>query len=242
MDNQPPQESTWWASLFAYLTAENAFVFMLTEAIGLPFCYTGPDFIMHGEIGKGLLAFAIGLPFVGLGVSWPFLKESVPKGFADSVRLIIFDFRGWLAVAFVASIYLFVLPQLRGASRPSRHISREAAEKFQDVIAPYGSIQSPTQRGTAILTRCQTLESADLLRDIYDPFYNVHWNVHEVTGEAARFYRDGTVYVQGTFPDDINKALNALFRDSGIAAHVRRLGTPKPGQMPEMGIDVECNE
>lgn len=127
-------------------------------------------------------------------------------------------------------------------ARPARHISREAAEQFQDVIAPYGSIQNAAQRGSAILDRCQTLEAADLLRDIYDPFYNVHWNVHEVTGEAARFYRDGTVYVQGTFPDDVDKGLKALFRDSGIKAHVRQLGVSAKSQVPELGIDVECNE
>jgi hypothetical protein len=125
---------------------------------------------------------------------------------------------------------------------PPRHISREAAERFQDVIAPYGNIQDMTQRGSAQIVRCQTLEAAELLRDIYDPFYNVHWNVHEVTGEAAKFYHDGTVYVQGTFPDDVDWGLQALFQGSGIGAHIRQLSKQQKGQMPEMGIDVECNE
>jgi hypothetical protein len=63
----------------------------------------------------------------------------------------------------------------------------------------------------------------------------------KATGEAGKFYHDGAVYVQGTFPDDVNKELRAFFRDSGIQAHVRQLGTPQKGQLPEMGIDIDCN-
>jgi hypothetical protein len=196
---------------------------------------------VEGEFRKALVAYAIGLPFVLLGVGWPIVKDRLPTQFATSVRFVFLDFRGWLVIALIGSFYVFV-PDFIAHPKPPRHISRAAAEQFQDIIAPYGSIQNPAQRGKVIIVRCQTLEAADLLRDIYGPFYNVHWNVHEVMGEAARFYRDGTVYVQGTFPDDIDNGLKALFHDSDIKAHVRQLAKPQKDQMPDIGIDVECNE
>jgi hypothetical protein len=90
-----------------FLTAENFIVFLLNEAIGLPFCYEAPDLVMHGEIMKGLLSFSIGLPFVVLGAAWPFVREQVSKSFADSVKAVFLDFRGWLAIALAASICIF---------------------------------------------------------------------------------------------------------------------------------------
>jgi hypothetical protein len=238
----PETEASRLAAFLRILTAENLIVLLFSEGVGLPFCYEAPDLMMHGQVIKGLVSFAIGLPFVVLGGTWPFLKERIPGTFADSVRAVLLDFRGWLAIAAIGFIYVFGPPLLVGHSKPPRHISREAAERFQDAIAPYGNIQDPTKRGSVSITRCQTLEAADLLRDIWDPFYNVHWNVREVMSEAARFSRDGAVYVQGTFPDDLDKAIRALLLDSGITAHVRRLGTFQKGQLPEIGIDVDCNE
>ena len=87
------------AKIFRIITAENVIVLLFSEGVGLPFCYAAADLAMHGDVLKGLVAFAIGLPFVVLGGSWPFLKEQIPATFADSVRLVFLDFRGWLAIA-----------------------------------------------------------------------------------------------------------------------------------------------
>jgi hypothetical protein len=177
---------TIFRAFWRYITAENVIVVSLSEGLGLSFCYAGADRFMSGDFLRALAAFAIGLPFVILGGSWPFLKERIPLTFRNSVKVVFLDFRGWLAIALIGSFYILGPQLVQNAGPKPRHISREAAERFQDIIAPYGNIHNPMQRGRVTIVRCQNLEAAELLRDIYDPFYNVHWNVHESNGRSGQ--------------------------------------------------------
>ena len=77
-------------------------VFVFSEAIGVPFCVTGAELFMNDHVLKGIGGFALGLPFVVLGVAWPFLKQS---SFANSVGKAAVDFRWWVAVALALLVY-----------------------------------------------------------------------------------------------------------------------------------------
>ena len=110
-----------------------------------------------------------------------------------------------------------------------------------DALAPYGAAE---RKGIATLVSCQTVEAVELKREFFDAFTNIHWNVNNIPADAIaygppRFDHDGSVHIQGTFPEDLAAAFNRALEDSDLIGHVRptALGVP-----PNLGVTIMCNE
>jgi hypothetical protein len=228
----------------SFFARENLITFVFCEAIGGPFCYAAAQEIMDGQWLKGVAGFAVGLPFAVLGFLLPAMGTSA---LARSARGVASDFRWWL-VAMLPALVLMAWPATEAlrsvrSSSAARHLTHAAHVNLMDALAPYGLTPLGTTielQGFAQLVRCQTVEAAELLRDIYDVFYETRWNVHEVTGEAAKFDHDGAVYVQGQCTDELSDAFKRAFSDSGIVAHVRTRSISKSDK-PNLAINVDCN-
>jgi hypothetical protein len=136
MDNG--KSESLWLVVFDKLTVETVAMFVFCEAIGLPFCYSAADLMMHSEYQRGFVGFVVGLPFVALGVSWSWVNSWLRKRFpqfAESVTWVIRDFRGWLLLIFIASVYLWgphLLRQVRHIPAASRTVSAKDVAKASD--------------------------------------------------------------------------------------------------------------
>jgi hypothetical protein len=93
-------------------------VFALCEMIALAFILPPGEALYRGDplSARMIGFFAFGSIWLVSGVSWPWLKTRIGRGFAASVTRVASDFRWWLAASFGVLIYLALLTPRFSAS------------------------------------------------------------------------------------------------------------------------------
>ena len=126
-------------------------VFVLSEAIGLPFCYSGADNMLNGNIAKGLTGFAVGLSFCVLGVAWVFFRDRFQEQFRQFIRQCVSDVRIWAFVLLMLFAWI-VLPDVTPDHRLLVKLD-ENVERLNKEMNYYVSAASSDKR--PVQRRCQ---------------------------------------------------------------------------------------